>query len=41
VQGDVKFSVDFRTVYAAVLENWLKTNSQVVLGRKFEPLAII
>lgn len=40
-QGDLKFTVDFRTVYAGVLEGWLKTRSQPVLGRKFEPLALV
>jgi uncharacterized protein (DUF1501 family) len=40
-QGDVKYNVDFRCVYAAVLENWLKTKSEPVLGRKFPPLPFV
>ena len=40
-QGDPKFSTDFRSVYAAVLEEWLKTKSEPVLGRKFEPVALV
>jgi uncharacterized protein (DUF1501 family) len=40
-QGDLKYNVDFRSVYAAVLENWLKTKSQPILGKKFEPLTIV
>lgn len=40
-EGDIKFAVDFRTVYAAVLENWLKTKSDPILGRKFEPLGLV
>ncbi len=40
-QGDLKFNVDFRCVYAAVLEHWLKTKSEPVLGRRFEPLALV
>ena len=40
-QGDLKFKVDFRSVYASVLEQWLKTKSEPVLGRKFQPLAIV
>lgn len=40
-QGDLKFKVDFRTVYSAVLESWLKTRSEPVLGRKFAPLQIV
>ena len=40
-QGDLKFKVDFRSVYASVLEQWLKTKSEIVLGRKFQPLPIV
>jgi uncharacterized protein (DUF1501 family) len=40
-QGDLKYKVDFRSVYAGVLENWLKTKSEPVLGRKFSPLKVI
>ncbi len=39
--GDLKFSVDFRSVYAGVLEHWLKTSSAPILGKKFEPLQLI
>lgn len=38
INGDVKFATDFRSVYAGVLEHWLKTSSEAVLGRKFEPV---
>ena len=40
-QGDVKYNVDFRSVYAGVLENWLKTKSVPVLGKQFEPLPVV
>jgi uncharacterized protein (DUF1501 family) len=40
-QGDLKFKVDFRSVYATVLENWLKTDSEPVLGRKFPLLGLM
>ena len=40
-QGDIKYTVDFRTVYASVLENWLKTRSEPILGRRFEPLQLV
>jgi uncharacterized protein (DUF1501 family) len=40
-QGDIKYNVDFRSVYAGVLERWLKTKSAPVLGRQFEPLPIV
>jgi uncharacterized protein (DUF1501 family) len=40
-QGDIKYNVDFRSVYAAVLENWLKTSSVPILGRQFQPLPVV
>ena len=40
-QGDIKYNVDFRNVYAGVLETWLKTKSAPILGRQFEPLPIV
>ncbi len=41
VNGDLKYNVDFRSVYAGVLEEWLKTPSAPILGKKFEPLACV
>jgi uncharacterized protein (DUF1501 family) len=36
------FTTDYRRVYATVLEQWLGTPSEAVLGRKrFQPLPII
>ena len=40
-EGDIKFNVDFRSVYAGVLEQWLKTPSAPILGRQFEPLRVV
>ena len=40
-QGDVKYNVDFRSVYAGVLESWLKTKSAPILGRQFSPLPVV
>ena len=40
-QGDIKYNVDFRNVYASVLETWLKTKSAPILGKQFEPLPIV
>jgi len=33
--GDVRFGVDFRSVYARVIDNWLGGNSVSVLGGDF------
>ncbi len=40
LNGDVKFRTDFRSIYAGVLENWLHTPSEPILGRKFAPIAV-
>ena len=40
-QGDLKYTVDFRNVYAGILENWLKTKSAPILGKQFEPLQLV
>lgn len=34
-QGDLKFGIDFRSVYASVLEDWMKSPSEKVLRGKF------
>jgi uncharacterized protein (DUF1501 family) len=38
--GNLKHTIDFRQVYAAILENWLGVDSQRVLGSGFKPLPI-
>lgn len=37
-RGDLQHSVDFRTVYSAVLERLFKVDSEAVLGRRWKPL---
>ncbi|MBC2600926.1 DUF1501 domain-containing protein [Puniceicoccus vermicola] len=39
--GDLSHEIDFRSVYASVLENWLNCPSEPVLGRPFETLPIV
>jgi uncharacterized protein (DUF1501 family) len=39
--GDLIYNVDFRSVYATILERWLKAPSQAVLGRKFPLMPIV
>ena len=39
--GDLKFSTDFRSVYATALERWLKVPSANVLGRRFPTLPVV
>ncbi|HEX8342571.1 MAG TPA: DUF1501 domain-containing protein [Tepidisphaeraceae bacterium] len=38
--GDLRFNVDFRNVYATLLEQWLGTASKPVLGQQFKTLPI-
>jgi uncharacterized protein (DUF1501 family) len=38
--GDLKMTVDFRRVYAGVLENWLNLPSKAALAGSFEPLPL-
>jgi hypothetical protein len=33
--------VDFRSIYAGLLEHWLKTKSEPILGQQFEPLKVV
>jgi uncharacterized protein (DUF1501 family) len=39
--GDVKYTTDFRRVYATLLERWLNADSTKVLGGKFEPVSFV
>ncbi len=39
--GDPKFAIDFRRVYATLLDRWLNCPSDKVLGEKFEPLPVL
>ncbi len=39
--GDLKFSVDFREVYATMLNKWLGMDEEVVLGKSFTNLSFI
>ncbi len=39
--GDLKYTADFRSVYAEVLDNWLSTKSSDVLEGKFNHLRVL
>lgn len=38
---DLRFSIDFRVIYATILERWLAADSVEVLGRNFGSIAFI
>lgn len=40
-EGDLKYNVDFKNVYATVLKKWLNADDQLILNRKFDYLNFI
>lgn len=38
---NIKFNVDFRSVYGTVLDRWLEVDSKSILGAKFEDLGFL
>lgn len=36
--GDLKYQVDFKNVYATILKKWLNADDKLILGQEFEPL---
>ncbi len=40
-EGDLKHTIDFKNVYATVLNKWLGSDDQQVLGRKYDHLDFI
>jgi uncharacterized protein (DUF1501 family) len=39
-QGDLKYAIDFRSVYASVLQGWLETPSVPIVGQ-FDAMPIL
>ncbi|MDX2131673.1 MAG: DUF1501 domain-containing protein [Planctomycetota bacterium] len=39
--GDLKYKIDFRSVYAGVLESWMKADSKAVLEGTFKALPVL
>lgn len=40
-EGDLKFQLDFRAVYAEILKNWLRTSPKGILGSQHPALGIV
>ena len=40
-EGDLKYTVDFKNVYATVLKNWLGADDYEILGKKYQHLDFI
>lgn len=41
VNGDLKYQIDFRQVYAATLDEWVGGDSGTVLGQKFDHVPVL
>lgn len=39
--ADLKYTIDFREVYASILSNWLEVDAQKILKKQFKPLHVI
>jgi len=40
-QGDLKYTTDFRGIYARVLDQWLAADSKLILGRAFPQIGLV
>lgn len=40
-QGDLKYKIDFKNVYATILNQWLNADDEKILGKKFDQLKFI
>jgi uncharacterized protein (DUF1501 family) len=36
--GDIQHSIDFRSIYAAILDKWMDVNDEVILNKSFSKL---
>jgi uncharacterized protein (DUF1501 family) len=41
VDGNLRYTVDFRSVYATVLERWLEAPAEAILGGRFDQLKLL
>jgi uncharacterized protein (DUF1501 family) len=39
--GNLKYTVDFRSVYASILEEWLQVDAHPIVGGSFETLGVV
>ena len=40
-EGDLNYNIDFREVYAAVLEDWMGADSKAILGKKYKKADVL
>jgi uncharacterized protein (DUF1501 family) len=39
--GNLRYNMDFRSVYATILEDWLGLNSAPIIGGRFDPVKFL
>ena len=39
--GDLKYSIDFREVYATILNNWMEVDDKKILNKSFSKLKFV
>ena len=39
-EGDLKYEIDYRQVYAAILENWLGVSADQIVGKQYRPVSV-
>ena len=39
--GDLKYSVDFRSIYATILQKWMQVDDKIILNESFKPLTFL
>jgi uncharacterized protein (DUF1501 family) len=40
-EGDLKYKVDFKNVYASILNKWLNADDVAILGKKYDYLGFV
>ncbi len=40
-EGDLKYKIDFKQVYATILNRWLSTDDKTILGKKYDYLKFV
>lgn len=39
--GDLKYSIDFRSIYATILQKWMQVDDKTILNQSFKPLTFL
>ncbi|MBS2007466.1 MAG: DUF1501 domain-containing protein [Cyanobacteria bacterium SZAS TMP-1] len=40
-EGDLKYAIDYRQIYASILERWFGLDAHEILGKNFEQIALV